>query len=119
MPVQALVNLSPARWFGVATDWLSPGAGTCEYLDIADYSSDVIEKNIQTNVIGTVRCVEISLPALRRTRSKGLPAALVIVGSSAWWFPFARAEGYGASKAALAYFAQSLRADRQRSCQRP
>ncbi|MGO1461040.1 MAG: SDR family NAD(P)-dependent oxidoreductase [Marinobacter sp.] len=86
-------------------------AGTCEYLDIADYSSDVIEKNLQTNVIGTARCVEIALPALRRTRAKGLPATLVIVGSSAWWFPFARAEGYGASKAALAYFAQSLRAD--------
>ncbi len=86
-------------------------AGTCEYLDIADYSSEVIEKNIETNVIGTVRCVEIALPALRRTRAKGLPATLVIVGSSAWWFPFARAEGYGASKAALAYFAQSLRAD--------
>lgn len=86
-------------------------AGTCEYLDIADYSSDVIEKNIQTNVIGTARCVEIALPVLRRTRAKGLPATLVIVASSAWWFPFARAEGYGASKAALAYFAQSLRAD--------
>ena len=86
-------------------------AGTCEYLDITDYSSAVIEKNIETNVIGTARCVEIALPALRRSRAKGLPAALVIVGSSAWWFPFARAEGYGASKAALAYFAQSLRAD--------
>ncbi|WP_417514767.1 SDR family NAD(P)-dependent oxidoreductase [Marinobacter sp.] len=86
-------------------------AGTCEYLDVADYSSDVIEKNITTNVVGTARCVEIALPALRRTRAKGLPATLVIVGSSAWWFPFARAEGYGASKAALAYFAQSLRAD--------
>lgn len=86
-------------------------AGTCEYLDIADYSSDVIEKNIQTNVIGTARCVDIALPALRRTRAKGLPATLVIVGSSAWWFPFGRAEGYGASKAALAYFAHSLRAD--------
>lgn len=86
-------------------------AGTCEYLDIRDYSSAVIEKNIETNVIGTARCVEIALPALRRSRAKGLPAALVIVGSSAWWFPFARAEGYGASKAALAYFAQSLRAD--------
>ena len=35
----------------------------------------------------------------------------MIVGSSAWWFPFTRAEGYGASKAALAYLAQSLRAD--------
>ena len=48
-------------------------------------------KKHTTNIIGTARCVEISLPALRRTRSKGLPAALVIVGSSAWWFPFARA----------------------------
>ena len=54
-------------------------AGTCEYLDIADYSSDVIEKNIQTNVIGTARCIEIALPALRRSRAKGLPATLVIV----------------------------------------
>ncbi|HEA50794.1 hypothetical protein LCGC14_0851410 [marine sediment metagenome] len=86
-------------------------AGTCEYIDIANYNSDVIEKNIETNVIGTARCIDIALPALRRTRAKGLPATLVIVGSSAWWFPFARAEGYGASKAALAYFAQSLRAD--------
>lgn len=86
-------------------------AGTCEYLDAEDYNSDVIEKNITTNVIGTARCLDIALPALRRTRAKGLPATLVIVGSSAWWFPFARAEGYGASKAALSYFAQSLRAD--------
>lgn len=86
-------------------------AGTCEYLDASHYNSDVIEKNIHTNVVGTARCVDIALPALRRTRAKGLPATLVIVGSSAWWFPFARAEGYGASKAALSYFAQSLRAD--------
>lgn len=86
-------------------------AGTCEYLDITHYSSDVIEKNIHTNVIGTARCLDIALPALRRTRAKGLPATLVIVSSSAWWFPFGRAEGYGASKAGLTYFAQALRAD--------
>jgi short-subunit dehydrogenase len=86
-------------------------AGTCEYLDVADYSSDVIEKNIHTNVIGTARSVEAVLPSLRAARKQGLPARLVIVSSSAWWFPFGRAEGYGASKAALTYFAQSLRAD--------
>ncbi|SNC74505.1 Short-chain dehydrogenase [Marinobacter sp. es.048] len=86
-------------------------AGTCEYLDIAHYSSDVIEKNIYTNVIGTARCLDIALPALRRSRAKGQPATLVIVSSSAWWFPFGRAEGYGASKAALTYFAHALRAD--------
>lgn len=86
-------------------------AGTCEYLDVSDFRSDIIEQNINTNVIGTARSVEAVLPALRAARKQGLPARLVIVSSSAWWFPFGRAEGYGASKAALTYFAQSLRAD--------
>ena len=36
---------------------------------------------------------------------------LAVVSSSAWWFPFTRNEAYGASKAALTYFAESLRAD--------
>lgn len=86
-------------------------AGTCEYLDIKEYDSDVIEKNVTTNVVGTARSVEIALPALRRTVKNGRQATLVIVSSSAWWFPFGRAEGYGASKAALTYFAHALRAD--------
>lgn len=86
-------------------------AGTCEYLDIADYDSGVIERNIVTNVVGTARSLDIALPALRRTVKKGKQATLVIVSSSAWWFPFGRAEGYGASKAALTYFAHALRAD--------
>lgn len=86
-------------------------AGTCEYLDISHYDSEVIEKNINTNVVGTARSLDIALPALRRTVKKGKQATLVIVSSSAWWFPFGRAEGYGASKAALTYFAHALRAD--------
>lgn len=86
-------------------------AGTCEYLDAKRFDSDTFGRNIETNVMGTARCVEQALPRLRRTRHLGRPAALVIVGSSAWWFPFTRAEGYGASKAALAYLAHSLRAD--------
>lgn len=86
-------------------------AGTCEYLDISDYNSEIIEKNMTTNVVGTARSLDIALPALRRTVKKGKQATLVIVSSSAWWFPFGRAEGYGASKAALTYFAHALRAD--------
>lgn len=86
-------------------------AGTCEYLDVSDFRSSVIEANIQTNVIGTSRSVEAVLPSLRAARAQGLPVQLVIVSSSAWWFPFGRAEGYGASKAALTYFAHALRAD--------
>lgn len=86
-------------------------AGTCEYVDVAEFSSDVIAANIETNVLGTARCIEVALPLLRDARRQGLPATLVIISSSAWWFPFGRAEGYGASKAALTYMAQSLRAD--------
>ncbi|OEY67635.1 SDR family NAD(P)-dependent oxidoreductase [Marinobacter sp. X15-166B] len=86
-------------------------SGTCEYLDIANFKATVIEHNINTNLIGTARCVELALPLLRASRAKNQPATLVIVSSSASWFPFARAEGYGASKAALTYFALSLRAD--------
>lgn len=86
-------------------------AGTCEYLEVADYDSAIIEANLATNVLGTARSLDIALPALRATRARGKPATLVIVSSSAWWFPFSRAEGYGASKAALTYFAQALRAD--------
>lgn len=86
-------------------------AGTCEYLDIKEYDSEVIEKNVTTNVVGTARSLDIALPALRRSVKNGRQATLVIVSSSAWWFPFGRAEGYGASKAALTYFAQALRAD--------
>ncbi|NMT63676.1 SDR family NAD(P)-dependent oxidoreductase [Marinobacter orientalis] len=86
-------------------------AGTCEYLEIAEYDSSIIDHNITTNVVGTARCLDIALPALRRTAQQGRPATLVFVSSSAWWFPFGRAEGYGASKAALTYFAHALRAD--------
>lgn len=86
-------------------------AGTCEYLDIGDYKSEIIENNMMTNVVGTARSLDIALPALRRTVKNGKPATLVVVSSSAWWFPFGRAEGYGASKAALTYFAHALRAD--------
>lgn len=86
-------------------------AGTCEYLDAAHFDAGVIERNLTTNVLGTARCLEAALPELRRARQAGRPATLVIVSSSAWWFPFSRAEGYGASKAALSYLARSLRAD--------
>ncbi|WP_323750930.1 SDR family NAD(P)-dependent oxidoreductase [Marinobacter sp.] len=92
-------------------DMVILNAGTCEYLDVTAYDSSIIEANLTTNVLGTARCLDVALPALRATRAKGKPASVVIVSSSAWWFPFSRAEGYGASKAALTYFAQSLRAD--------
>ena len=108
---QALADISPKLSHFGDLDMAILNAGTCEYLEVASYDSKVIEANINTNVLGTGRCLDIALPALRATRAKGKPATLVIVSSSAWWFPFGRAEGYGASKAALSYFAHALRAD--------
>jgi short-subunit dehydrogenase len=91
--------------------WAILNAGTCEYLDTRDFSADLVERVVTTNVVGTARSVEAVLPALRNSRLESRPVRLAIVGSSARWFPFTRAEAYGASKAALAYFARSLRAD--------
>jgi len=106
-----LASIAGSLEAGGDLDMAVLNAGTCEYLDISEYDSEVIEKNIVTNVVGTARSLDIALPALRRTAKKGKQATLVIVSSSAWWFPFGRAEGYGASKAALTYFAHALRAD--------
>lgn len=86
-------------------------AGTCEYLDVRAFDADLVERVIVTNVVGTARCVEAALPGLRLSRAQGRPARIAIVSSSAWWFPFPRAEAYSASKAALTSFAHSLRAD--------
>lgn len=92
-------------------DWVILNAGTCEYLDTQAFSADLVERVMNTNVVGTARSVEAALPALRKRRKQGQPVRLAIVSSSAWWFPFTRAEAYGASKAALTYFGHSLRAD--------
>lgn len=86
-------------------------AGTCEYMDVGHFDSALVARVLETNVMGTVRCVEAALPIMRQTRQANLPARLAIMSSSAWWFPFPRAEAYSASKAALTSFAHSLRAD--------
>jgi len=92
-------------------DWAILNAGTCEYLDVKAFSADLVERVFATNVVGTARCIEAALPALRQSANGRGHPRLAVVSSSAWWFPFTRAEAYGGSKAALTYFAQSLRAD--------
>lgn len=92
-------------------DWAILNAGTCEYMDISRFDSELVSRVMNTNVVGTARSVEAVLPALRASGSQTRRPLLAIVSSSAWWFPFTRAEAYGASKAALTYFAESLRAD--------
>lgn len=82
-------------------------AGNCEYVDIDDFDSALFERVMQTNFMGSIYCIEAALPLLKKSANP----YLVLMGSSSVYFPFGRAEAYGASKAALDYLAKSLRVD--------
>ena len=81
-------------------------AGTCEYMDdIKQFDTELFRRVINSNVLGTADCIAAFLPKIP---SGG---QLALMGSSASFFPFSRAQAYGASKAAIAYLAQSLAVD--------
>lgn len=80
-------------------------AGTCEYLDNGVVDAEKVSRVLNTNVLGPVNCLDALLPGLQTG------ARVALVGSTASLVPLPRAEAYGASKAALAYFARSLSLD--------
>lgn len=80
-------------------------AGTCEYLDHGSIDIDRVSRVMRTNFLGPVNC----LAALQDQLAPG--SRVVLVSSMAHWLHFPRAEAYGASKAALTWFANSLRLD--------
>lgn len=84
-------------------------AGTCEYLDFPNPDWEAVRRVMQVNFFGSVDCVQVALPMLRQSQ-QGRPG-LVVVASQVTAAPFPRAEAYGASKAALQYFCDSLRID--------
>ena len=83
-------------------------AGDCEYLDVNDFDTGMIERIFQVNTIGMARCIQACLPLLRRSENHphivGISSAAAITG-------LPRAEAYGASKAAMASFLESLSLD--------
>ena len=71
-------------------------AGTCEYIDEPQaFDSQLFERVIQTNVIGTAFCLEAILPNIK------FGGQLAIVSSAVTLLPLTRAEAYGASKASI------------------
>ena len=84
-------------------------AGSCEYLDFPNPDWAAVRRVMEVNFFGSVNCVEFVLPFLRASRNAR--AQLVVVASQVTAAPFPRAEAYGASKAALQYFSDSLRID--------
>ncbi|ASP38670.1 short-chain dehydrogenase [Bacterioplanes sanyensis] len=88
-------------------DTVIANAGTCEYVDVDDFDTRLIERVMQTNFIGLAHCVEAALPLLKNSQA----GYLVAVSSSSTWLAMPRAQAYGASKAAVNYFMESMAAD--------
>ena len=84
-------------------------AGDCLYLDIdsLDQPIDVsiFEKMISTNFLSVVYGVAATLPFLKNSKQPHV----LMMSSSAAYLPLPRAEAYGASKAAVQYFGNTLR----------
>ena len=80
-------------------------AGGCEYMDNGVVDARLMARIMEVNVIGTVNCVEACQPFFLAGHR------VVFIGSIASELALPRAEAYGASKAALSYFARSLSLD--------
>lgn len=85
-------------------------AGNCEYIDLPEFDSESVMRVMRANVDSLAISIEGVLPLIRKSGN----GHLAIVGSSAAYIPLPRAEAYGASKAAVAYMANSLRVDLKR-----
>lgn len=102
-----ITNLDDTRqalaW--VQADLVILCAGTCEYLDHGVVEADKVLRVMTTNLMGPVNCLDALLPGM------AAGTRIALVGSTASLVPLPRAEAYGASKAALAYFCRSLSLD--------
>ncbi|WP_240220958.1 SDR family NAD(P)-dependent oxidoreductase [Rheinheimera hassiensis] len=92
---------------GVVLDLLLLNAGTCEYVDANDLDLAAFERTFAINFHAVVAATKYFMPLLKAS----LTPQLAIVSSMAHFFPFTRSEAYGASKAAVSYFVDSLRVD--------
>ncbi|MDG2090476.1 MAG: SDR family NAD(P)-dependent oxidoreductase [Gammaproteobacteria bacterium] len=88
-------------------------AGVCEYIDLPKFNLDAFQKAVAINYLGTVNSCAAAYPLLSNSVSDMPNKKPFIAGlcSMSSYLGFPRAEAYGASKAAMAYFLNSLRAD--------
>lgn len=89
-----------------ALDLMILNAGTCEYMDnVKHFDTDMFRRVVNSNVLGTSDCLSAFLPKVKDG------GQLALMGSSASFFPFTRSQAYGASKAAIAYLAETMAVD--------
>lgn len=92
-----------------ALDLVILNAGSCEYLDVRNWDSNLFQRVMAINFEANQRLIGLVLPLLRA--SQAADRRLVGISSMAVAAPFPRAQAYGASKAALEYLLASLRVD--------
>lgn len=80
-------------------------AGTCEYVDIEQFDSDLFKRQIDTNFMATVYGIEAVLPLLKNSKQ----AQLIGMSSTAAYLGLPRSEAYGATKAAIRNLFAALR----------
>ncbi len=90
-----------------ALDLVVLNAGSCDYVDATNLPLDIFDRTMALNFQAQVTAVKLLLPLVQKSEQ----GTLALVSSLAHLFPFTKAEAYGASKAALSYFADSLRVD--------
>ncbi len=78
-------------------------AGACEYLDMPNFDSESFMKVMSVNMGTLSHAIEGVLPKLIASKGR-----LVGLGSASAYVPFARAEAYGSSKAAIHYLMKTL-----------
>jgi len=83
-------------------------AGICEYEDDLNFNPEMYERTLDVNFLGVVRVLNIAMPLLKKAQTR---PQFVAISSLSSCVGLPRAEAYGASKAALNYFMQSLRVD--------
>lgn len=88
-------------------------AGTCEYVDLPVLDSALFQRVFDVNFHGTVNSCRCALPLLQQAARLHPDRRPELVGLSSMstYVGFPRAEAYGASKAAQAYFLDALRCD--------
>lgn len=79
------------------------GAGMCEYLEMPNFDSESFMKVMTVNMGTLTHAIEAVLPKLIESKGR-----LVGIGSASAYVPFARAEAYGSSKAAIHYLMKTL-----------
>ena len=95
-------------------DSIVVNAGTCEYLNSVKIDMGAVRRVMETNFFGALNVVNTGLPLLRSAIHLNRKAPqLVFVSSSVTYQALPRAGAYGGSKAALAYFAETLKLDLQ------